>query len=153
MLLNLMQSPGPPEIPRRASTQAAGEENFAQDTSTESQRIKNEDEGKIENMPVSQNNVPIAGDSSLGFDPNASFSNMTNMSMGQFNPMLQLLQGGMPSNMMGQFPNMMGKSYQNFLIHQSRMLIALLQACLAWEWIRWLCPQGCLGILADRGWV
>lgn len=44
----------------------------------------------------------------FGFEMNGGFPSMANMGMGDFNQMMQFMPNGMPNNMMGQFPNMMG---------------------------------------------
>ena len=61
------------------------------------------------NGSVSRNTVPNNHDGNFGIELNGTFPNMTNMNMAELNPMMQFLQNGMPNNVMGQFPNMMGK--------------------------------------------
>ncbi len=110
------QSPGPPDSPKQTSTDAAGDEKIRQDGAAESQKSKKHDEEKVGTLPLSQNSVSNVHDSNFGFDLNGNFPNMANMGMGEFNPMMQFIQSGMPNNMMGQFPNMMGKRSPTFLV-------------------------------------
>ena len=72
------------------------------------------------------------GNSGMGFDNmNGGFPNVANMGnfngmsgmngmgfngAGDFNQMMQLMQSGMANNMMGSFPNAMGKTIRNCVV-------------------------------------
>ena len=64
----------------------------------------------FENGQWPQSNASGMTNTGFGFETNGGFPNMANMGMGDLNQMMQLMPNGMPNNMMGQFPNMMGMS-------------------------------------------
>ena len=109
ILINSLQSPGPQDTPRRASTQTAGDGSFVLDATDEKEQTKQQEQAKADDTQWSQSNSSGMNSNDFGFDVNGGFPNMANMGMGDFNPMMQFMPNGMPNNMMGQFPNMIGK--------------------------------------------
>ena len=87
--------------------------------------MRTQDEAKAGTLSLSSNNISSIHDSNLGFDLSGTFPNMTNMNMGELNPMLQFMQNGMPNNLIGQFPNAMGKYPLLDAVPLASVLIAL----------------------------
>ena len=75
-----------------------------QDNGDEKEQTKQQEQAKGVNGAWPQGN-------GAGFSleaMNGGFANVGNMGIGDFNQMMQFMPNGMPNNMMGQFPNMMG---------------------------------------------
>jgi len=84
----------------------------------------------------------------VGFDGmNGAFPNMGMNGMGDFNQMMQFMPNGMPNNMMGMVPTMMGTrtpkdpDSMHLLINHSKV-------CQAWVWTPWPCLRVCMAALA-----
>ena len=98
-------------MPRRDSTQTAGEGSVGQEKSddvgksTEQQHSSGQAQ-QWANMNGGGQGMSNAG---FGFDGTNGFPNMGVNGMGDFSQMMQFMPNGMPNAMMGTFPNMMGK--------------------------------------------
>ena len=107
------QSPGP-DVARRASTQTAGDGGGVQEKETDNDKQSEHQSTTGENQQLAANNGFEQGMNSgaLGFDgANSGFPNMGLNGMGDFSQMMPFMPNGMPNNMMGAFPNMMGACF------------------------------------------
>ena len=91
-------------MPRRDSTQTAGDGSVGQDKSDDAGKPADQ---QWANMSGNGQSMTMAG---LNFDSSNGFPNMGINAMGDFSQMMQFMPNGMPNPMMAAFPNMMGKS-------------------------------------------
>ena len=108
---NRLQSPGA-EIPRRESTQTAGDGSVVQEKTddNEKQMEQQQQQSMGQNEQWAQNNMQGTNIGGFGFDgTNGGFPNMGFNGIGDFNSMMSFLPNGMPNPMIGAFPNMMGE--------------------------------------------
>ena len=104
-----LQSPGA-EIPRRASTQTAGDGSVGQDKTEDNEKPMEQRQSMGRNEQWAQSNVQGTNISGFGFDgTNGGFPNMGFNGMGDFSQMMQFMPNGMPNPMMGAFPNITGE--------------------------------------------
>ena len=109
-MADLSQSPGT-EIPRRASTQTAGDGSIGQEkTDDHEKEMEQQQQSMGQNEQWAQNNVQGTNLGGFGFDgTTGGFPSMGFNGMGDFNTMMQFMPNGMPNPIMGAFPNMMGE--------------------------------------------
>ena len=108
-MADLFQSPDA-EIPRRASTQTAGDGSVGQEKTDDNEKQVLQQQSMGQNEQWSQNNLQGTNLSGFGFDgTNGGFPSMGFNGMGDFNQMMQFMPNGMPNPMMGAFPNIIGE--------------------------------------------
>lgn len=109
--MTCFQSPGPQGTPRRASTQTEGDGSVGQDKAKEKDQQQQQEQAMGQSEKWASGNSLGQGinNAGFGFDgTNAGFPNMGFNGVGDMNQMMQFMPTGMPSNIMGSFPNMMG---------------------------------------------
>lgn len=107
------QSPGPQGTPRRASTQTIGDNSVGHEKTDEKDQALNQNQLQNQNAQWAMSNGLGMGINGAGFGlegMNGGLSNMGFNGMGDTNQMMQFMQSGIPNNMMGMVPNMMGMS-------------------------------------------
>lgn len=148
-LLTTLQSPGPQDTPRRASTTTVENGNNALEKPNDSEAIA--DAQQISKMGQNGLQEKKPGVNAAGFDPSAGgYPNMGFNGVGDMTQMMQMMPNAMSNPMMAGFPNMMGMFFVA-LLHVGLLANFTMQGCPTWQWTPWQCPRECTTTLAE--WV
>lgn len=119
-LLTPLQSPGPQDTPRRASTTTVENGNNALEKPNDNEGIS--DAQQISKTGQSGKQENKQGVHAAGFDASAGgYPNMGFNGVGDMTQMMQMMPNGMPNPMMAGFPNMMGMFFVG-LLHMGLLL-------------------------------